>query len=275
MHRPPRPLRSDPVPPALGCGLLFLALLHSRTARGADGPPWIGLELAPGRSGGVAVQRVIEGSPGERARLRPGDEVLSIDGQRVAAPAELTRLVRTRPSRALVRLQLAAPAREVSVQLEPRPDPVELQRRALLGKPAPEIDLAVKVGPKVASLSALRGRVVLLDFFATWCRPCIAALPRLSALHRELSPRGLSIVGLTDESDEAIGELRAAGVEYTLALDGRHQAHSRYLVSALPTVVVLDRQGVVREIAIADQEQAERAVRALLAAPVAGPTGAR
>jgi peroxiredoxin len=237
-----------------------------------EGAPWLGVELQPGRAGGVGLKRVLEDAPGERAHLRPGDEVVSVDGERVTTPEELMRAVHGKAVGALVRLALAGtPAREVLVKLESRPRPADYQRRALVDKPAPDFAAAVRAGPALKRLSSLRGQVVLLDFFASWCMPCMAELPRLEALSRELGPSGLRVVGVSDEAPERIAAVTRRGVSYTLVSDPGGEISARYHVSALPTLVLVDRAGVVRLVSIADGAAAERAVREMIAA---GPPGA-
>ena len=259
-----RPRPALPAPWLLATALLLAA---PATRAASDGPPWIGVEMAPGKAGGVLLRRVVPGAPADRARLRAGDEVVAVDGQKVATPEALARAVQGKPSGTTVRFRIGGDGgREVALTLEPRPDPVELSRRTLEGQPAPDFTAAPTSGPRFGKLSALKGRVVLLDFFATWCLPCMEALPRLAALSRELGPKGLTVIGISDEAPGVVAGVARRGAEYALCSDAGSEIGGRYQVRALPTLVVIDRRGVVRRVAVADEDAAEEAVRALLGA---------
>jgi cytochrome c biogenesis protein CcmG/thiol:disulfide interchange protein DsbE len=145
-----------------------------------------------------------------------------------------------------------------------------------VGKAAPEL-----VGPTLTGatfrLADLRGKVVLLDFWATWCAPCVAELPVLARLQASRGPRGLAVVGVNIEGDGArravTDELREAGVGYPNVLD-EGEARARYGITALPHLVLVDRAGVVRRqfLGATAPEDLEAAVDALLrGAPVPPP----
>lgn len=111
-------------------------------------------------------------------------------------------------------------------------------------RPAPPLRFVALDGTAV-DLAALRGRVVLVDFWATWCAPCRAALPRLSALQNELGPRGLTILGPSIDEDPA--KLRkAVGPDHGYAI-GRvgAEAWNGWGVRSLPTLFLVDRDGMI------------------------------
>lgn len=96
-------------------------------------------------------------------------------------------------------------------------------------------------------LAALRGRVVLLDFWATWCPGCITWLPVAQRLHRELGPAGLVVVGLSVEHDDEASVRRVVAerglVHPQLIVDPEVQA--RFGTFQLPTYWLIDREGRV------------------------------
>lgn len=131
--------------------------------------------------------------------------------------------------------------------------------------PAPELNIATWIGQEPTTLAALRGRVVLLDFWATWCGPCIAAFPHLSEISQKYAAQGFTVIGVTrlygegDEGEPAtpaqenefIKEFRQRHrLPYSLAVADNEKTHRDYYISGIPTAVLLDRAGRVRYIQV-------------------------
>lgn len=138
--------------------------------------------------------------------------------------------------------------------------------------PAPEIAIVDWIGQEPTKFEQLRGKVVLLDFWATWCGPCIATFPRLRGLHKKYKDKGFVIVGVTElygsgdgkpmsklEELDYLNEFkRKYDLPYPFAIAEDGQDASKYGINAYPTTFLLDRKGVVRYIGVgAGGEEAE------------------
>lgn len=120
---------------------------------------------------------------------------------------------------------------------------------ALVGAAAPDFSLPVLHGSDAdrrVLLSALRGKVVLLDFWASWCRPCIAQSQILSAIVPEYQGQGVVFVGVNtaDDARSARAFAEAHALPYTTVIDDGLTARA-YGASSLPTIVVIDANGKV------------------------------
>ncbi|MGH9960793.1 MAG: TlpA family protein disulfide reductase, partial [Pyrinomonadaceae bacterium] len=120
------------------------------------------------------------------------------------------------------------------------------ERPALLnvGDPAPDWRLS-DPARKVHSLSDYRGKVVVLDFWATWCGPCIQAMPGLQSLHERYNSRGVVVFGVnTWEESNPVEFMKRSGYTYGLLLKGEDVAQA-YRVGSLPTLYVIGVDGKV------------------------------
>ncbi len=109
------------------------------------------------------------------------------------------------------------------------------------------------------------GKVVVVDFFASWCDPCRIQLPHLAALSRELGEQGLVAYGITvdDEREAAQGFARTLGAEFPIVWDPGGDRLARPLgIERLPTTLLVDRRGVVRHVHVGYDAHVEERIAA-------------
>jgi len=137
--------------------------------------------------------------------------------------------------------------------------------RANASEPAPDFELSDLEGRRVR-LQDFRGRVVFLNFWATWCVPCREEFPAMVALSRDLGEQGLAVVAVNFQEDrEPVAAFaREFGVPFPVLLDPAGEAARLYRVQALPTTVFVDRQGMLAGTALGYRAWQTRAARAWL-----------
>lgn len=241
-----------------------------------NAPGWLGVELAaaPAGEAGVMVRDVVSGAPAEHAGMKSGDRILSVGGEPVARPQDVVRAVSQHHAgeRLSVGLERSGETRLLAVPLGARPDEDDMLRSRFLGTEAPAWrELATVRGTLPKEVSELRGRVVVIDFWASWCVACRLAIPTLNAWHERLGARGLTVVGITtDPADLALEASVELGIGYAVASDLDGLTSRAYRASALPTLFVLDKQGKVRDIIVGYSSDRLAEVEKTLEALVAG-----
>jgi len=117
-----------------------------------------------------------------------------------------------------------------------------------VGQIAPDFSLEDLQG-RPYRLSDLRGRVVWVNWWATWCVPCRVEMPHIVELHREHKDRGLAVVALNlaEDREPAAGFIKEFKMDFPSLLDAQGLVARRYLLTGMPSHFFLDRDGVVRE----------------------------
>jgi thiol-disulfide isomerase/thioredoxin len=119
------------------------------------------------------------------------------------------------------------------------------------GQPLPALVIArLDGGAEPLLLQDLRGKVVYVDFWASWCVPCRQSMPALDALQKKLGPSGFVVVGISEDVSEADARrfLERVSVTFRLGLDEGDRAARAFGVKAMPSGYLVDRKGVVRHV---------------------------
>ena len=117
------------------------------------------------------------------------------------------------------------------------------------GAPAPAFTLAARDGGKL-SLADLKGQVVMINFWATWCGPCRQEMPLLAQLHDKYEPLGFTMLGVNVEPDSAaaVAWLKGVPVTFPILFDTDSAVAGSFGVEGMPSSVLVDRKGQVRYI---------------------------
>ena len=139
-----------------------------------------------------------------------------------------------------------------------------------VGGRAPPFTLATDAGDRI-SLERLRGRIVYVDFWASWCGPCRRSFPWMNDMQRRYGSQGLSIVAVNVDKkhEEAIRFLSETPAEFTIVYDAAGATPSAYAVEGMPTSYLIDQSGNVAAIEQGFREGSpaslEQKIRALIA----------
>ncbi|NVJ49537.1 MAG: TlpA family protein disulfide reductase [Gammaproteobacteria bacterium] len=136
-------------------------------------------------------------------------------------------------------------------------------------KPAPDFTLKSMTGENV-KLSELRGNVVMINFWASWCGPCRQEMPLLDEFYKKYKKLGFVLLGVNVEEDssKAAGYLKEVPVSFPILYDNTNSVSKLYDVDAMPSTVLVDREGNVRFLhrgyKPGDEKEYKRLMKALM-----------
>jgi len=251
-----------------------LAASGDAAAQATDVRPWLGIAMeTDATAAGVRVGHVVRGSPADKAGIREGDHIVRVAAAAVTRGAEVVHAVGSHAVGDTVEIAFVRDGKEQSAPalLAAFPSQDDVMRMDLVGASAPTWrDLDVVRGSSPTAVASLRGHVVLLDFWATWCAPCRVFIPKLGAMQARYGAQGLKVVGVSTEDAQAVALFaERMNVPYAIAIDKHAETTRSYGVVSMPTLVLIDKRGVVRDVSVgydpSGDARLEATIRALLA----------
>ena len=117
-----------------------------------------------------------------------------------------------------------------------------------VGKPAPDFQLPNLEGQPI-SLSDFRGKPVLLNFWATWCGPCVFEMPFIQSIFEESSDTGLVVlaVNIGETPSAAEGFMQSGNLSFPVLLDTNQDVALKYNIRGIPTTFFIDKDGIIQE----------------------------
>lgn len=154
-------------------------------------------------------------------------------------------------------------------------DAGEGQESALIGKPAPEISLATLEGNGVKfRLSDHKGKVVILDFWASWCGPCLQVMPQIDKVAHEFADQGVELfaINLEETPEKVKAALERLKLSTTVAMDRDGRIAEKYGATSIPQTVIINRDGTVARLFVGGGARFDEQLRGALKTVLSGET---
>ncbi len=245
------------IPVTAACLLAVAILATPKSAPMAQVDPatleggWLGVGIRDDEQPGVYVNMVMPDSPAAACGLERGMRVLAINGNPVRETAEMIGEVGANPAGSTVVVRVAggpdgAPERDLHAILTVRPSSTADFGRAMVGRPFPEIQAAMVQSGDRATVAPADGKVRVVEYWATWCGPCNAAVPTLNAMNAELPSDRFELVAVANEEREVVAPfVDVHEVTYRTMVDPSGEANAALWVMALPTYFVVDTSNTI------------------------------
>lgn len=144
-------------------------------------------------------------------------------------------------------------------------NPVQKVIAAETGSKAPDCTLASIGDGKSYNLQQFQGKVLYIDFWASWCPPCLKSFPFLNELEQDLKDQGLQVIAinLDESSEDAKAFLAKTPAQFIVAADSHEQCARNFDVQAMPSSYLIDRNGIIRHIQLGFRSGEAKELRTL------------
>lgn len=229
----------------------------------AQARTWLGFTMEK-KPGGVEVLKVLDGSPARKAGMKKGDLVFRAEGNRVTDPSDILKSYAKKRVGDTVTLVLARKGKERKVVLRlTKQPPLEQMLRLLLRGERARSFKATGVDGATVTLDSLKGNVVLLEFWATWCTSCVTSLNKLKNIYPRLRPKGFRIVALARNTlAETRKKAASLNLPFIVAADPGAKIAGSYHLSKVPSLVLIDKKGIIRDIRLGSSYQTAEIMKA-------------
>ncbi|MFH2007004.1 MAG: redoxin domain-containing protein [bacterium] len=239
---------NPPAKPLTILGAAVLVLLVSTAP--AQAAPWIGILMGDG-NGGVSVTRVMPTSPAATAGLKKGDVLTFVNGQPVRSPKAVVAITgKSSPGQTLyLTIKRGGNVFNKQLKVGTVPDMRTLLRLFWLNQPSPNFTTPMINRSGSLQLSSLKGKAVIVYFWASWCDSCKLNFTKLKRLHAAYAKRGLVIYSLSQ--DKKVSKTKQTLTKLQLPFPVGHNYKNRigliYKSNKIPTLIAIDRQGIIRD----------------------------
>jgi peroxiredoxin len=217
---------------------------------------------------GPIIKSIVRTSPAEGGGLRMGDMILRVADKVVASPADVTGEVRTHKPGESIELVVERAGAEVKARVILAVFPgvnelLRLQHVGSLARPLP--GLPAILGAVPGGWGEVAGKVVVLDFWASWCTACRLTTPILNEWHAKLGALGVTVLGVSNDGPTvATKAIEDFGIKYPVGLDKEDKIFPSYGIAVLPSMFVIDKRGVVREVEVGFELAGMKRIESLL-----------
>lgn len=135
----------------------------------------------------------------------------------------------------------------------------------LEGKPMPPLEVSGWVNGEVTP-EQMKGKILVVDFYATWCGPCIGGIPHNNEVMEKYKDKGVIVIGICTSKrgqEKMEDQAKEKGIKYPIAKDPKHAAQQAWRVNYYPTYAIVDRKGIVRVVGL-QPDYVERVVEMVL-----------